>query len=775
MTLRFSLLLIFFLTLTACNPPDEPAPSTVQNTVSAISYHQDIQPILTQKCIACHACFDAPCQLKLESGAGLERGAATTGVYDAKRKEAVLPTRLGVDATTPDAWRDKGFHTVLGYVETRSLLLNMIELGHEQTFSNNQKLPDDLDISIKRENTCPLPNEFNEYKDDNPMGGMPFAVNGLTEKEFDLISNWIFEGAAIDNDFTADSIDEDAVSRWEGYLNRESNQHRLVSRWLYEHLFLAHLYFEEKGRKTQYYELVRSYTPPGEPIKIVQTRLPNELPTEGDFYYRIRPLQQVIVHKRHITFQLNADEMAFIDQHFFGEDWQADVLPHYGYDDRANPFRTFLMIPATARYAFLLRHAEYFVRTFIRGPVCRGQIATDVIRDQFWVMFQKPERDLFITDKAYQRRVIPLLGLPGQDDDLLSLSDEWSRYKDRRNAYLFYRDEAYSAHAPLYNNLDSIWDGEGSNPNALLTVFRHFDNASVQKGFIGQQPKTVWWMDFPLFERTYYELVVNFDVFGNVAHQLQTRLYFDLIRNGAEHNFLRLLPADTRETVLKSWYEGLGILKTHITYAPLDVTSTTGITYHQDDVKQELLDKVLTHLADVNLFHNDRLNRCQGEACHELGDSVLTSLAPLNQAVFDSGAGVDHLPELSFLRVSSSSGQGERRIFSLVRNRDHSNVAFLFGESLRYRPKNDSLTLIEGIAGSYPNFIFNVTEQALPDLVSRLNAECDTDCFDNLVTRYGVRRTHPQFWSLFNDVTAWQYEQAPLQAGVFDMNRYENL
>ena len=42
---------------------------------------------------------------------------------------------------------------------------------------------------------------------------------------------------------------------------------------------------------------------------------------------------------------------------------------------------------------FMLDNAEYFVRTFIRGPVCRGQIATDVIRDNFWALFQAPEHD----------------------------------------------------------------------------------------------------------------------------------------------------------------------------------------------------------------------------------------------------------------------------------------------------------------------------------------------------------------------------------------------
>jgi hypothetical protein len=33
--------------------------------------------------------------------------------------------------------------------------------------------------------------------------------------------------------------------------------------------------------------------------------------------------------------------------------------------------------------------------------------------------------------------------------------------------------------------LDNIWDGECSNQNAALTVFRHLNSATVTKGFIG--------------------------------------------------------------------------------------------------------------------------------------------------------------------------------------------------------------------------------------------------------------------------------------------------
>ena len=64
----------------------------------AISYTRDIQPIFTEKCVACHACNDAACQLNLGSGEGAARGASKTPVYDGERTSAAAPTRLYYDA-----------------------------------------------------------------------------------------------------------------------------------------------------------------------------------------------------------------------------------------------------------------------------------------------------------------------------------------------------------------------------------------------------------------------------------------------------------------------------------------------------------------------------------------------------------------------------------------------------------------------------------------------------------------------------------------------------
>ncbi|SEP14730.1 Fatty acid cis/trans isomerase (CTI), partial [Nitrosomonas oligotropha] len=47
--------------------------------------------------------------------------------------------------------------------------------------------------------------------------------------------------------------------------------------------------------------------------------------------------------------------------------------------------------------------------------------------------------------------------------------------------------------------------------------------------------------------------------------------------------------------------------------------------------------------------------------------------------------------------------------------------------------------------------------------------------FEHIVNRWGVRRTHPQFWEILHDITAWQKEREPLIAGIFDINRYENF
>ena len=76
------------------------------STGPQISWADDVQPVLEKRCVVCHGCFDAPCQLKLTSYEGLVRGANSTKVYDGSRIKAAAPSRLGIDAQTADEWQD---------------------------------------------------------------------------------------------------------------------------------------------------------------------------------------------------------------------------------------------------------------------------------------------------------------------------------------------------------------------------------------------------------------------------------------------------------------------------------------------------------------------------------------------------------------------------------------------------------------------------------------------------------------------------------------------
>ncbi|MCB1655271.1 MAG: fatty acid cis/trans isomerase, partial [Pseudomonadales bacterium] len=423
----------------------------------AISYTRDIQPILTEKCVACHACNDAACQLNLGSAEGSTRGASKVPVYQGDRTTAVAPTRIFYDASGPIEWRNKGFYSVLDAQGAQAALMaRMLELGHSAPLTPNAKLPEEIVLGLNRQNACPAPGEFNAYAQKHPKEGMPLAVTGLTDQQYQTVQTWLAQGAPVDQNAIRPSIEEaQQIAEWEELLNRPGSTEALVARWLYEHLFLAHAYFDN-GVPGHYFQWVRSRTPSGVPVDLIATRRPNDDPGT-EFFYRLMPVQGVIVHKTHITYPMGAHKLARVKQLFYSGDWHATSLPGYGPRGRANPFETFEAIPAVARYQFMLDNSEYFVRTFIRGPVCRGQIATDVIRDNFWTVFQEPAHDRYVTDAAYRGKATPLLAMPGQIDDVGSVISLWHNYRDKRNDYEKLRQQAYAEMTPP--SWSTLWAG----------------------------------------------------------------------------------------------------------------------------------------------------------------------------------------------------------------------------------------------------------------------------------------------------------------------------
>ena len=97
-----------------------------------------------------------------------------------------------------------------------------------------------------------------------PQGGMPFGLPGLSAAEHRVLTQWLEQGAPYEGPAAPTPLATQRVAQWERFFNGDSLKERLFSRYAYEHLFLAHLYFDDDPQR-QYFRLVRSATPPGQP------------------------------------------------------------------------------------------------------------------------------------------------------------------------------------------------------------------------------------------------------------------------------------------------------------------------------------------------------------------------------------------------------------------------------------------------------------------------------------------------------------------------------
>ncbi len=262
----------------------------------------------------------------------------------------------------------------------------------------------------------------------------------------------------------------------------------------------------------EFYELVRSRTAPGVPIDLVATVRPFDDPGTKRVFYRFRKIHSTIVNKTHMVFDLDDAKLQRFQELFIRPEWLQP--PHMiGYDPKlsANPFAAFEQIPPRSRYQFLLDNSQYMIMTFIHGPVCKGQIALNVIDDQFWVMFQDPDHDLSVAYPGFLKLNSSRLRMPIEDGTNLGIISALTNgYKKSAEEFYKARQDYYMSHNYTGLGYDAIWKGNKASDAPILTIYRHFDSASVHKGALGNLPKTMWVIDYPLFERIYYSLVAGF-------------------------------------------------------------------------------------------------------------------------------------------------------------------------------------------------------------------------------------------------------------------------
>jgi hypothetical protein len=734
--------------------------------------------------VVCHSCYNAPCQLKLSSYEGLDRGGSKLPVYSGARLHDQEPTRLFTDAQTTHEWRAKGFHSVSENTASAgandSILLTLLDAKrrHPEIRGAYHAEADDLTCAEDR-------GELAGFLARHPDRGMPFGLPALEEEEYATIATWLAQGAAgptAEQQAIRTSPSRAAaaeIAKWEKFLNRADGKHPLTARYLYEHFFLAHLNFPRAG-KGEFFELVRSTTPPGQDVSVIATRRPYDDPGATPVYYRFRKIHSTIVHKTHMVVEFEDRTLARYRELFIDTPWlEPAATEETPAEAEANPFVTYAQIPPDSRYRFMLDHSEYFIRTFIRGPVCKGQIALDVIHDHFWVLFMDPDADLTVSHPEFLLGQADNLRMPTELGSEGSLLEAFSNeYRERYAKFYRAKTALYDEAVPEGLGIGAIWRGRRAVDSPMLTVYRHFDSASVHKGALGALPRTLWVIDYPHLERIYYNLVAGFDVFGDVTHQVNVRRYMDYLRIEGEVNFLNFLPQASRASILESWYIGDKAVD-NVDSEAVVTERDTDIDYHTENPKREFVERVVDgHLLKSVAIGFDPINYLRADdpppAMPTVFEKEADFLAGLRALTAPGTEFIRRITtseaNLAFVRVRNF--EGADLLASIVVNRWHDNVNSMFGEQKRLDPSKDTIEVHLRPIGSYPNFFVDVEGSELPDFFDLIENFDGSEKYLAKFARYGIDRSDPRFWSTYDWLQRRFDESDPLHAGRWDLNRY---
>ena len=755
-----------------------PAPS------ASPEYVTDIQPIFNRRCIACHGCLGSPCNVKLNSFRGADRGGFGINPYGNHVGES---PRVGMDLVqTTGEWRQRGFYPILNREGTvkdrldRSLLYKMVVAGYQHNkpgFSREAVMP----LYAKRYNhQCPAtPETLDAYLKANPAAGMPFGLPAIASADLDKVAAWVAGGSPGP---TAEELrqagavgNKAAVAEWEAFLNDPDPRNRLVARYIFDHVYQASIVLEESPG--DFFRLVRSATPATEavaiatgqsiavdlPIQVIDTPLPYDNPTQyagvDQFWYRLQKVTAPRVQKNHYVWHLNAASLAHLKELFLGREWDKtqDMNPPWGI---GNPFRVYRAIPAEARSLFLLENSEVIVGGITYGPVCLGQTATYAVKDHFWVTFLDPRYDPSVQN--------PELGL-----------ETWSTMMDHSPIGNADYADAYAAAqaklTPKGLTVDAIWNGDGKNPNAWLTVLRHETNVSVMKGRQGGIPRTQWLISYSGFERLYYDTVASYKYWEGDLGKLETLVFFNFLRQEMEDNFLLLLPQNERDPIRERWSQGFAGWAGRLLVPFPGSTLPGGVQKDQTDPLLGVVDRLQAHMGPAVSGPADALNPLVKPkvSLDDPVDSYVDWVKAVSLLTETTAYKFPRfLPSVVLLRLNH--GQVSR-VYSLIANRVYKtqfDMLFQNGEAVL---DEYTMSVYPTIVGGFPNLFMELDLAEAPAFLKELRSVQTLEDWTALRNRYGILRNSERFWSSLDWFNDWNFKHRGEEAGYLDLSYYDLL
>ncbi|MDH5509885.1 MAG: fatty acid cis/trans isomerase [Nitrospinota bacterium] len=842
------------------------AASVFAQTASTIDsldvYTSQIKPIFDSRCVVCHACIEAPCNLLLTSHEGVIRGGHNYDVFGSN-VFAIPKQRLGTDATSEAQWRERGFHPVVdksrgvtaGERVENSLLLRFVQLAA----ANNT--PDNINrVEAPKNKSCPRNvEEFDDlfrrndkdifewlspstqaHKDKLERSralGMPFGLLPLTSNQITTLTEWVKSGAPGPTEATINgrltAKNRRFVEAAESFLNagheiengdKELDRKRLwTAKYLYEHLYTAHLFQEDNPG--EYFMVVRSETRDG-PIKKIVTDYPYDDPKKN-FWYRLERYDETVVVKSHSGYALSEEKLnrvndLFINRPWTGEKGQGGIgIPEVNWDDN-NPFINFAVIPARARYQWMLENAFLMMNMFSKGDACIGGVSTYSIRDHSWVMFIDPDSDISLTMPGYfnlksgssgkfgDKTIAELLMIPALDPTQYKVP---GYFKERLYEYEKFHARLLQKELPEGYSEEDIWNGEITgrdgqtitSPNALMTLYRHKLSVTIHQGHMGSTPKTGLVIDYPSFERLYYDIVGTFDIYGSAARKIHARIYMERLRREAEDKFLAFLPKRMRSPVRKSWYKRdyqmpefkplfVKDLETRVPVVypkdPPEILGYRRLEYLGEGGPENAAKQFLRRMSEIVLSkgaagypddindHHFKNTTFAGELPEKYKKSLsndsrewrkfasfFTRLADRKKPF------VRLFPDVSYITITQDEN-ADPIFLTVVANKSHKSMNVLFGENQTRDPENDTLHIVKDLVMARPNQFFEFPLEETPEFIRQAERmETDED-YNRLLQMYGIFKSSGRFWPYLDRLTNHIMKTHPVYGGRLDLNEY---
>jgi predicted 3-demethylubiquinone-9 3-methyltransferase (glyoxalase superfamily) len=133
-------------------------------------------------------------------------------------------------------------------------------------------------------------------------------------------------------------------------------------------------------------------------------------------------------------------------------------------------------------------------------------------------------------------------------------------------------------------------------------------------------------------------------------------------------------------------------------------------------------------------------------------------------------------PDATLLGVRvDGAREPEDLVYTMVRNRSHANIDFMFLENDFLIPSEDTLHVVRGFAVARPTLFLCVSSDDLAAFFDAWRAlGPDDETWAWFLDRFGVRRTDAAFWPTFDVFNTGFRWLDPLGAGILDLLRYGN-